>query len=106
MVGRELTDYYHKHQIDPGEPVLAGRGRSSHPVRSSPSRSRCTPARWSGSPASSAPGRTELLETIFGVRRAHGGRVLVGGREVRAGSPRAALESGIALVPEERHRRG
>jgi ABC-type sugar transport system ATPase subunit len=51
-------------------------------------------------------GRTELLETIFGVRRAHGGRVLVGGREVRAGSPRAALESGIALVPEGRHQQG
>ena len=51
-------------------------------------------------------GRTELLETIFGVPGPHGGRVLVDGAEVPPHSPRAALGRGIALVPEERHRQG
>jgi ABC-type sugar transport system ATPase subunit len=51
-------------------------------------------------------GRTELLETIYGARRAKAGRVLIAGRTVRRNSPRASLRAGVALVPEERHRQG
>jgi ribose transport system ATP-binding protein len=51
-------------------------------------------------------GRTELLEAIFGADRAATGTVRIGGRAVRARSPRAAVRAGIALVPEDRSRRG
>jgi ABC-type sugar transport system ATPase subunit len=51
-------------------------------------------------------GRTELLETIIGIRKAGGGRLLVGGRQITLGSPRRALAAGLALVPEDRHRQG
>jgi len=51
-------------------------------------------------------GRSELLETIFGLYRAEGGRVRVGGEEVRLSSPRDAIRAGIVLVPEERQRQG
>ena len=51
-------------------------------------------------------GRSELLETIFGVYRAEAGRVLVDGRPVHATSPAAAARVGIVLVPEERQRQG
>jgi ABC-type sugar transport system ATPase subunit len=105
MVGRELTDYYHKRELTPGEPVLQveelvadGAGRpASFTVHA---------GELVGLAGLVGAGRTELLETIFGVRRSHGGRVLVGGQEVRPGSPRDAIEKGIALVPEERHRQG
>jgi rhamnose transport system ATP-binding protein len=51
-------------------------------------------------------GRTELLETIFGLARPSGGSVLVDGRPLRPGSPAAAMRAGVALVPEDRQRQG
>jgi ABC-type sugar transport system ATPase subunit len=51
-------------------------------------------------------GRSELLETIFGLYRAEAGRVRVAGRETAIASPRGAARAGIALVPEERQRQG
>jgi rhamnose transport system ATP-binding protein len=51
-------------------------------------------------------GRSELLETIFGLHRPDAGSVNVGGTTLEARSPRDATRAGIALVPEERHRQG
>src|SRR5262245_41382180 len=43
-------------------------------------------------------GRSELLETIFGLYRMEAGRVRVAGREIQAASPRDAIRAGIVLV--------
>ena len=51
-------------------------------------------------------GRSELLETIFGVYRPTAGTVLVENAPTSFRSPRDAARAGIALVPEERHRQG
>jgi ABC-type sugar transport system ATPase subunit len=51
-------------------------------------------------------GRSELLETIFGLYAADAGTIRVDGEPVAASSPRAAARAGIALVPEERQRQG
>ena len=51
-------------------------------------------------------GRSELLETVFGLYSADAGSVRVSGRPVRLHSPRQAARAGIALVPEERQRQG
>jgi ABC-type sugar transport system ATPase subunit len=51
-------------------------------------------------------GRTELLETVFGVHPAKAGSVTVHGRAIDARAPRDAVRAGIALVPEERQRQG
>jgi rhamnose transport system ATP-binding protein len=51
-------------------------------------------------------GRSELLETIFGLYAPDAGTIRVDGRPVVASSPRAAARAGIALVPEERQRQG
>ena len=51
-------------------------------------------------------GRSELLETIFGIYTPDAGTVRVDGLPVVASSPRAAARAGIALVPEERQRQG
>ena len=47
-------------------------------------------------------GRSELLETIFGARKADAGRVTVDGRKLRPGSVGAAVRAGLGLAPEER----
>jgi ribose transport system ATP-binding protein len=51
-------------------------------------------------------GQKSLLLALFGVLRGVTGRVTVGGREVRPGSPAAAKSVGIALVPEDRKTEG
>ena len=47
-------------------------------------------------------GRTELLETIFGMRPRTSGTVTVSGAKVRMGNPAASIVAGMALVPEDR----
>ncbi|GAA0594679.1 sugar ABC transporter ATP-binding protein [Kribbella sandramycini] len=53
-------------------------------------------------------GRTELLETLYGVapRGAVEGRIFLQGKEIRPRSPRQALAHGIGLVPEDRRTSG
>jgi ribose transport system ATP-binding protein len=51
-------------------------------------------------------GRSEILETVYGARRATGGQVRVGGRAVPAGSVPAAVAAGVGLAPEERKSQG
>ena len=51
-------------------------------------------------------GRSEVLETIFGLARPLRGEVLIDGRPVAVRSPRDAMRAGIALLPEDRQRCG
>jgi ABC-type sugar transport system ATPase subunit/ribose/xylose/arabinose/galactoside ABC-type transport system permease subunit len=51
-------------------------------------------------------GRSELLECLFGSTVPDSGQILRNGKEIRFSSPRAAIEHGIALVPEERRESG
>jgi ABC-type sugar transport system ATPase subunit len=49
-------------------------------------------------------GRTELVETIFGVRQREAGEVFLDGRSVSFDGPHGAIAEGVALVPGERLR--
>jgi ribose transport system ATP-binding protein len=51
-------------------------------------------------------GRSEILETLYGARRASGGTVAVQGRRLRRGSVPAAVRAGMGLAPEERKSQG
>lgn len=51
-------------------------------------------------------GRSEILETIYGARKATAGRVVVDGRTLRPGSVRDAVRAGLGLAPEERKAQG
>ena len=51
-------------------------------------------------------GRSEVARAIFGIDRYDGGRVLLGGKPLRAGSPTRAMDAGIGLVPEDRRQQG
>ena len=51
-------------------------------------------------------GRTEIAETLFGLRNPSGGRILLEGEEVSIHSPYEAIERGISLVPEDRKGQG
>jgi ribose transport system ATP-binding protein len=52
-------------------------------------------------------GRTELLESIFGLHPAYSsGQVLIGGQSICCDSPARAIAAGLALVPEDRKKDG
>ncbi|MEV6285872.1 sugar ABC transporter ATP-binding protein [Kribbella sp. NPDC051770] len=53
-------------------------------------------------------GRTELLETLYGVAPGgtQTGRIVLQGKEIRPRNPRHALAQGIGLVPEDRRASG
>ncbi|RLP70298.1 sugar ABC transporter ATP-binding protein [Mycetocola manganoxydans] len=51
-------------------------------------------------------GRSEILETIYGARKATSGTVAVQGRTLASGSVRAAVAAGMGFSPEERKSQG
>jgi ribose transport system ATP-binding protein len=51
-------------------------------------------------------GRSEILETVYGARKASAGTVRVRGTALRPGSVRAAVRAGMGLAPEERKSQG
>jgi ABC-type sugar transport system ATPase subunit len=51
-------------------------------------------------------GRTEIARAIFGADRPESGEVIIGNRAGRFSSPRNAIRSGVAFVPESRRYQG
>jgi len=51
-------------------------------------------------------GRTELMETLFGVRQAIGGTMRLEGKPYQPRSPHDAIEHGLFLAPEDRKKHG
>jgi ribose transport system ATP-binding protein len=51
-------------------------------------------------------GRSEIIETVYGGRRAGSGTVRVAGHRLRRGSVTSAVRAGVGLCPEERKSQG
>lgn len=51
-------------------------------------------------------GRTEIVESIFGIRRMQRGTVRVSGKPLKIKSVNHAVQAGIGLVPEDRRTKG
>lgn len=51
-------------------------------------------------------GRTEIAETLFGLRQPSSGTILLDGKEIVINSPATAIREGISLVPEDRKTQG
>lgn len=51
-------------------------------------------------------GRTEVIETIFGIRGKTSGQIIIDGKEVDIKTPRDAKESKMALLTEDRRQTG
>ena len=105
MVGRDLGDFFHKRRVEHGTVALRVSGLvatgAPSPVDLEVRRGEIV-----GLAGLVGCGRSELLETLAGARPALRGQVDVDGARVPSGSVRAALDAGIALVPEDRHRQG
>ncbi|MBA2278294.1 MAG: sugar ABC transporter ATP-binding protein, partial [Chloroflexia bacterium] len=110
MVGRPLSDLFPKTPTEVGDEVMRVEHLSFTPAPGEQRRSlddisfTVRKGEIVGVAGLMGSGRTELLETIFGVypRRRVGGRIVVRGTSRRFGGPRDALAAGIALVTEDR----
>ncbi len=51
-------------------------------------------------------GRTEVLETIYGLRRSGSGEISMQGKRIKGGVVAGAVNAGIAYVPEDRKQSG
>ncbi|MCA9186210.1 MAG: sugar ABC transporter ATP-binding protein [Pirellulaceae bacterium] len=113
MVGRDLSELYPKTECATGDEVLAVE-RMTLANSSLPGSHYFQDVSFSvcrgevvGLFGLMGAGRTELLQTIFGLHpRASSGKVRVNGVEVAISSPPDAIQAGIALAPEDRKAEG
>ncbi|WP_049566562.1 sugar ABC transporter ATP-binding protein [Streptomyces sp. SBT349] len=105
MVGRELDALFVKQEVEPGEVVLEVEGLSRAGVYQDVS-FQVRGGEIVALAGLVGAGRSEVAQGVFGVDSRDGGTVRVAGRVLPAGSPRAAMAAGVALVPEDRRQQG
>ena len=109
MVGRELSDIYSsatsRSAPSTGALVLRVRNLSCPPMVHDVSFD-VYAGEIVGLAGLVGAGRSETLETIFGLRHAAGGRIELRDQPFRPRGPRDAIRAGIGFVPEDRRRQG
>ena len=104
MVGREMSETYPERDTKPGEETLRVEhltGNGVQDISFSLHRGEIL-----GMAGLVGAGRTETAMMIFGAARVESGKIFVHGREVHIPSPRAAVNHGIGLIPEDRKLHG
>jgi inositol transport system ATP-binding protein len=100
MVGRTLTDMFHKEIVDFGPVFLEVENLSGKGFRNVSFQVRR--GEILGVAGLIGAGRTETMEGVFGVTRTHGGTIRIGGNQVTIKSPADAIRNGMALLTEDR----
>ena len=106
MVGRDLDQFYDHTPNEKGEVLLEVSNLISPRFPGHPISFTIHAGEIVGLAGLVGAGRTELLETLFGITPALGGSVKVKGEETELHSPRQAIAAGMALVPEDRKQQG
>jgi len=104
MVGRELTDFFPKHEAEIGETILEVEGLSGE--RFSDVSFSLRGGEVLGLSGLVGAGRTETARALLGIDRASDGRVHFFGEELKLGSVRDMMRRGFAYVPEDRKEQG
>lgn len=106
MVGRDVSQFYHRSPHQPGEVVLEVEGltTTAHPDHSVSFSVRS--GEIVGIAGLVGAGRTELMRAIFGIDPRLSGTVNVCGKPLSSFSPLKAVQAGLGLVPEDRKQHG
>ncbi|MEN3338838.1 MAG: ribose transport system ATP-binding protein [Acidobacteriota bacterium] len=106
MIGRPLGEYFPKHlHAVPGKELLRVAGLTSEPSFRDVSLS-LRAGEVVGLAGLVGAGRSEIARALFGLDANATGRVWIDGVEGIPRSPVAAMQAGVALVPEDRKRQG
>ncbi|HYE67393.1 MAG TPA: sugar ABC transporter ATP-binding protein, partial [Anaerovoracaceae bacterium] len=105
MVGREIREVYPKEDTEIKEVVLEvqnlNRGKKVNNVSF-----QLHGGEVLGIAGLVGSGRSEMVETIFGIRPATSGKIIVSGQEVKIKHPRDAIGHKIAMITEDRKQTG
>jgi len=105
MIGRDLDQYFHRAQSIIGKEVLKVSHLSSQGLFEDVSFN-VKAGEVVGLYGLIGAGRSEVAETIFGVRDRESGTIEFNGESVHFTSSRDAIDMGMALVPEDRKQQG
>ncbi len=106
MVGRELKERYPKKMTQPGEVLLKVENLANVASGFSGISFDLHKGEILGISGLVGSKRTEVLETLFGIRQKEEGKLFLHGMEIKNNSPSQALKNGFALVTEERRTDG
>jgi inositol transport system ATP-binding protein len=105
MVGREISELFPKLNFAKGEVSLEVDGLMKRGLFQEISY-KARKGEILGFAGLMGAGRTEIMETFFGLRRADAGSVRLNGKKVRIQSPTEAIRKRIALITEDRQLKG
>lgn len=105
MVGRELTNLFPKEEAPIGEVILSVRNLNHGNIVKDVSFD-VRRGEIFGLAGLMGAGRTEVMETIFGIRQADSGEIIINGTPRQINSPADAIQNGLALLTEDRKRTG
>ena len=106
MVGRELKNRYPEKTNLPGETLLTVNHLSAQYKRLYDVSFTARRGEILGIAGLDGSGRTELLETIFGINTRKSGNIYLCGTEVKNRNARESVKNGFALLTEERRATG
>ena len=106
MVGRDLSEFYDRQIHSPGKVVLDVEQIRTPEHPNTEVSLKIHAGEIVGIAGLVGAGRTELLQTLFGVTPALGGTIRMSGELIRPQSPRDAIAAGMALAPEDRKLHG
>jgi simple sugar transport system ATP-binding protein len=101
MTGREFSEGSYRPEGGRGEPVLSVKGLTRRGSYSDISFD-LAPGEILGITGLLGSGRTELVETLFGLTRPDSGRIEIKGKPVEIGSVKEAVRQGLGYVPSDR----
>jgi methyl-galactoside transport system ATP-binding protein len=106
MVGREITNIYPEKTNTPGEVVLEVNNLSATYLNLKDVSFKARRGEILGFAGLIGAGRTELMETIFGVATKKSGTILKNGKIIHNRNSTSAMKNGFALITEERRQTG
>ena len=106
MVGRELKERFPKKENPVGDIILEVKNLSGEYNHVRDVSFTLCEGEVLGIAGLGGAGRTELLETVFGVAKVRSGDLILRGRYVKNRNPAEAKKNGFALITEERRRDG
>jgi inositol transport system ATP-binding protein len=105
MVGRKISELFPAVNPAKGETAFEVEGLTKHGLFENIS-FKVRKGEIFGIAGLMGAGRTDVMETVFGLRRADAGCIKVAGREVKIHSPAAAIRNRMALITEDRQLKG
>jgi methyl-galactoside transport system ATP-binding protein/inositol transport system ATP-binding protein len=105
MIGRTMDEMYPKLKVNIGEPILQVKNLSHRKYFKNVS-FEVRRGEIFGIAGLIGAGRTEVIETIFGIRPKSEGEILINGKPVEINSPRDAIANRMGFLTEDRRATG